>query len=144
MSDITCGFRAMTVEGYDKIKPYLVDSGYNLEVDMLIGVHRQKLSYKVIKIKTVYLDKYKGTDIFDGIKMVAHMTFRKIVLWTEDIVEWYGKQCWRFNVFMSRYALEKGYYPYLCENHRRIVSKYAYIPIIGGISKHWSIRKVRR
>ena len=45
---------------------------------MIANVGRYKLKYREIFIKTVYADKYKGTTVLDGIKIVLNMLRWKI------------------------------------------------------------------
>ena len=43
---------------------------------MIANIGKKHLKYKEIPIQTIYSDKYKGTTIFDGIKIVFNM-----ILW---------------------------------------------------------------
>jgi glycosyltransferase involved in cell wall biosynthesis len=69
--DTQSGFRAMTSETYKRIK--WASTGYSVESEMIALAGKNKLKYKEIFIKTVYSDKYKGTTVFDGIKIVLNM-----------------------------------------------------------------------
>jgi len=71
LDDVLCGYRAMTKEAYQRIRWSSAD--YAVEVEMIARIGRCSLPYKTIKIKTVYADKYKGTTIFDGVKIVWSM-----------------------------------------------------------------------
>jgi len=68
LEDTQCGFRAFTANVYRKIRWQALD--YSMESEMIANAGKHKLKYKQIQIKTLYLDKYKGTTIMDGIKIV--------------------------------------------------------------------------
>ena len=74
LKDTQCGFRAFTAETYKKIRWNALD--YSMESEMITRVGKNHLKYSEIPIETIYTDKYKGTTVFDGIKIVANM-----ILW---------------------------------------------------------------
>lgn len=74
LKDTQSGYRAFTADTYRKIRWKASD--YSMESEMIANVGKNHLKYKEIPIKTIYTDKYKGTTIFDGIKIVFNM-----VLW---------------------------------------------------------------
>lgn len=76
IKDTQSGLRLFKAEIYPKIK--WSASSYAVETEMLVKVGRYKLSYKEIPIETLYQDKYKGTTIFDGIKIILSMIFWRI------------------------------------------------------------------
>ena len=49
-----------------------------METEMISKAGKQKLKYVQIPIGTIYSDKYKGTTIIDGIKIVLNMVWWKI------------------------------------------------------------------
>ncbi|MBW2996342.1 glycosyltransferase family 2 protein [Candidatus Woesearchaeota archaeon] len=67
LKDTQCGYRAFTAEAYKKVKWRASD--YSMESEMIANVGKRHLRYKEIPIETLYLDKYKGTTMFDGIKI---------------------------------------------------------------------------
>lgn len=71
ISDTQSGFRIVTADAWKKLSPR--STGYSIcsEISALIGTKR--LKYAEIPIETVYLDRFKGTTIFDGIKIFANM-----------------------------------------------------------------------
>jgi len=74
--DTQCGYRAFKSNVYNKIR---WDSyGYFMDTEMIIRTGENNLKYKQINIKTIYSDKRKGTNIFDGIKIVWNMIKWKI------------------------------------------------------------------
>lgn len=67
IQDTQCGFRAFTINAYRKIRWEATD--YTIESEMVAKVGKNHLKYKEIPIQTIYLDKYKGTTIFHGLKI---------------------------------------------------------------------------
>ena len=74
VKDTQTGFRCFRSDVYDKIK--WKSSRYAVASEIVKNVGLNKLKYKEIEIKTIYLDNYKGTTIIDGIKIVIDM-----ILW---------------------------------------------------------------
>jgi len=76
LNDTQCGFRAFSREAYKKIRWNASD--YSMESEMISRAGKQRLKYVQIPIQTVYSDKYKGTTIIDGIKIVLNMFWWKL------------------------------------------------------------------
>jgi len=76
IKDSQCGYRAFTAEAYKRLRWKASD--YSMESEMLAKVGRYKLSYCEIPIETIYSDKYKGTTIIDGIKIVFNLLLWKL------------------------------------------------------------------
>jgi len=76
LKDSQCGYRAFTAETYKKIRWQATD--YSMESEMIANTGRYKLKYKEVPIETIYGDKYKGTTVIDGIKIVLNMFLWKI------------------------------------------------------------------
>ena len=76
LNDTQCGFRAFSKEAYGKIRWSAAD--YSMESEMISRAGKQRLKYVQIPIKTVYSDRYKGTTIIDGIKIVLNMFWWKL------------------------------------------------------------------
>ena len=76
LNDTQCGFRAFSKEAYKKIKWNAPD--YSMESEMISRAGKQRLKYVQIPIETIYSDKYKGTTIVDGIKIVLSMIWWKL------------------------------------------------------------------
>jgi len=74
--DVLCGFRAFTAESYKRIRWTSTD--YAVEVEMLANSSKKGLTYDSVEIKTIYADRYKGTTIFDGLKIVWNMFLFKL------------------------------------------------------------------
>ena len=75
LSDTQCGFRAFSKEAYKKIRWNASD--YSMESEMISRAGKQSLKYVQIPIQTIYSDRYKGTTIIDGIKIVLNMFWWK-------------------------------------------------------------------
>ncbi len=71
LHDTQCGYRAFTSDAYKKLR--WKSSNYSMESEMIANIGKRKLEYKEIPIKTIYTDRYKGTTIIDGIKIVCNL-----------------------------------------------------------------------
>ena len=71
IQDSQCGYRAFTAAAYPQIRWDAVD--YYVETEMILRVGKKKLKHAVIPIETIYADKYKGTTVLDGVKIVTKM-----------------------------------------------------------------------
>jgi len=76
INDSQCGYRAFTSEAYKKLRWKASD--YSMESEMIAKIGKYKLSYTEVPIDTIYPDRYKGTTIFDGIKIVINLLFWKM------------------------------------------------------------------
>ncbi len=76
LNDTQSGYRAFSKKAYKKIRWNASD--YSMESEMISRAGKQKLKYVQIPIKTIYSDKYKGTTIIDGIKIVLSMFWWKL------------------------------------------------------------------
>jgi glycosyltransferase involved in cell wall biosynthesis len=74
VNDTQCGFRAFKSSVFKKI--HWESHGYSVETEMIINAAINKLKYNEITIETIYLEKYKGMNIFDGITVLF-----KIFMW---------------------------------------------------------------
>lgn len=77
--DLLCGFRAFSKKGYRSILWQANNYGVETEVITLIG--RKKLRFKTVIVDTIYLDKYKGFSVKDGLGVLLKLPywkFRKI------------------------------------------------------------------
>ncbi len=64
ISDILCGFRAMTQKAFDKIG--WESLGYGVEIEMVIRTAKHSLKYCEIPVETIYYDRNKGVTILDS------------------------------------------------------------------------------
>lgn len=75
LTDTQCGFRAFSKAAYKKIRWNASD--YSMESEMISRAGKQRLKYVQIPIQSIYSDKYKGTTVIDGIKIVLNMLWWK-------------------------------------------------------------------
>jgi glycosyltransferase involved in cell wall biosynthesis len=78
LHDTQSGYRAFTKATYQKIRWKACD--YSVESEMIARVGKHHLKYAEIPIETIYADKYKGTTIIDGFKIVFNMIVWRIGL----------------------------------------------------------------
>ena len=76
LNDTQCGFRAFSAEAYKKIRWNASD--YSMESEMISRAGKQKLKYIQIPIETIYSDRYKGTTVIDGVKIVLSMLWWRL------------------------------------------------------------------
>ncbi|MFH2027622.1 MAG: glycosyltransferase family 2 protein [Nanoarchaeota archaeon] len=76
LQDTQCGFRAFTKQAYKKIRWKAQD--YSMESEMIANTGKYRLRYSEVPIETIYVDRYKGTTILDGIKIVINMFLWKL------------------------------------------------------------------
>jgi glycosyltransferase involved in cell wall biosynthesis len=79
IKDTQCGYRAFKASIYNKIK--WKSAGYSMESEMITNVGKKRLKYSQISISTIYSDKYKGTTVLDGIKIVIDMLWWRLTRW---------------------------------------------------------------
>ena len=74
--DTQCGYRAFKADVYNKIKWNAID--YSMESEIVANTGKAHLKYSQIPIETIYSDKYKGTTVIDGIRIVLNMIWWKL------------------------------------------------------------------
>ncbi len=67
LRDTQCGYRAFRADVYKKIRWKAHD--YSMESEIIANVGKNHLRYKEVDIETLYLDRWKGTTILDGVKI---------------------------------------------------------------------------
>lgn len=77
IKDTQCGYRAFTANAYKKIRWKATD--YSMESEMIANIGKRHLKYKEIPIQTIYSDRYKGTTIIDGIKIILNMVWWRFI-----------------------------------------------------------------
>lgn len=78
VSDILSGFRAVTKNGFKKLK--LESSGYGIETEMIVKIAKYKLKICEIPIQTIYHDRHKGVTILDSFGILFDVFRWKIIL----------------------------------------------------------------
>lgn len=74
LHDTQCGYRAFRANVYKYIRWRALD--YFVESEMIANIGKHKLRYTQLPIQTIYSDKYKGTTVIDGCKIIFNM-----ILW---------------------------------------------------------------
>lgn len=64
VSDILCGFRAITKKAYERIR--WESSGYGVETEMVIKTGKAKVRFCEVPVETIYIDGVKGVTILDA------------------------------------------------------------------------------
>jgi len=76
IKDSQCGYRTFTAKAYKKLRWEASD--YSMESEMIAKIGKHKLTYTEIPVEMIYSDKYKGTTIFDGIKIIFNLLMWKM------------------------------------------------------------------
>ncbi len=76
LKDILCGYRALSKVGYRNV--FWTSTDYGVESEMLALIGRKKLRFKTIKVSTIYIDKYKGFSIPEGIRILAKYPYWRV------------------------------------------------------------------
>lgn len=71
ISDLLCGFRAVTRSGYRKIK--WKSDRYGVETEMAIRTGIEKARYSEVPVQVVYYDTHKGVTWWDGLKILGNV-----------------------------------------------------------------------
>ena len=74
--DSQCGYRAFA-SGVYKILRWKA-SDYSMESEMIAKIGKYKLKYEELPIETIYSDRYKGTTVIDGFKIVFNLITWKL------------------------------------------------------------------
>jgi glycosyltransferase involved in cell wall biosynthesis len=76
LNDTQSGYRAFSANCYKKIR--WNSSDYSMESEMIARAAKKGIRYTQIPIETVYSNRYKGTTILDGMKIVLNMLWWKL------------------------------------------------------------------
>lgn len=71
VSDTQSGFRAFRSAVYPKLEWH--SPRYAAETEMIVNAGKHHLRYCEVTIDTIYHDKYKGTTVFDGLRIFLNM-----------------------------------------------------------------------
>lgn len=75
VKDTQCGYKAMTRQAYGRMQ--LMSNDYSIESEIVAKAGKYGLRFAQLPIKTIYADRYKGTTVFDGVKIVLKMLWWK-------------------------------------------------------------------
>lgn len=76
IKDPQSGYRGFTADAYHKIR--WSSPGYFVENEMIYNMNLNNLTYTELPIETIYSDKYKGTGILDGMKIVLNLLWLRL------------------------------------------------------------------
>lgn len=69
--DIPSGFKAISKNGYDKVKWNA--SGYEVEIEIAQKIAQKKLPFVTVPIQTIYPDYVRGMTLLDGVKVLLKL-----------------------------------------------------------------------
>lgn len=76
VSDLICGYRAITKKAYEQMD--LKSSDYGIETEMVIKTAGLKLRYCEIPVEAIYYDRFKGVTILDAFGVLLNVIKWKI------------------------------------------------------------------
>lgn len=76
LRDTQCGYRAFSADTYRRIRWRSHD--YSVESEMITHVGKHRLPYTEVPIHTIYHDRYKGTTVLDGVKIMLKMLWWRV------------------------------------------------------------------
>lgn len=71
ISDTQSGFRALKVSAYSKLK--WNSPRYAAETEMIVNTGKYHIRWAEVPIKTIYLNKYRGMTVLDGMRIFINM-----------------------------------------------------------------------
>lgn len=71
VDDTQSGYRAIRLASFDKIA--WKSPRYSVETEMIVNAGKHNVPYQQVPITTIYHDKYKGTTVIDGIRIMINM-----------------------------------------------------------------------
>lgn len=71
ISDLICGYRALTKKAFEKIN--WESAGYDVETEIVVRASLLKLRYCEVSVETVYYDKFKGVTILNALSILLNV-----------------------------------------------------------------------
>lgn len=71
ISDLICGYRALTKKAFEKIN--WQSTGYDVETEIVIRTSTLRLRYCEVGVETVYYDRFKGVTILDALSILLNV-----------------------------------------------------------------------
>jgi glycosyltransferase involved in cell wall biosynthesis len=71
VSDTQSGYRALRMSAAEAVA--WESPRYAVETEMIVNAGKHKVRYAEVPIETIYLDRYKGTTIIDGVRIFFSM-----------------------------------------------------------------------
>lgn len=74
VSDLICGYRALTKKAFEKLN--WESAGYGVEVEMVVKMRNYNLKHCEVPVQTIYYDGFKGVSFMD-----AFSVFGQVIKW---------------------------------------------------------------
>jgi len=78
VSDVLCGFKALTKKAYKKIR--WDSSGYGVETEMVVRTGKSNLRFNEVPVQSIYHDKTKGVTVLDAFGILFEVVKWKLTL----------------------------------------------------------------
>lgn len=78
ISDVLCGYKALTKEGYKKIK--WESAGYGVETEMIARAGKRKIKFTEVPVRAIYHDSTKGVTILDAFGIMGEIVKWKLTI----------------------------------------------------------------
>lgn len=78
VSDLICGYRAITKKAYKELSWESI--GYGVETEMVIRLSKTKLKWTEVPVKTIYIDKVKGVTLLDAMSILFQVILLRLKL----------------------------------------------------------------
>lgn len=77
VDDTQSGYRAMRLAVFEKILWH--SPRYAVETEMIVNTGKHHIPFSQVPVSTIYHDKYKGTTVLDGIRIMINLVAWKIL-----------------------------------------------------------------
>jgi glycosyltransferase involved in cell wall biosynthesis len=77
VDDTQSGFRGLKLSAWEKIS--WQSPRYAVETEMIVNTGKHRVAFEQVPISTIYHDKYKGTTVIDGIRIMINLFAWKIL-----------------------------------------------------------------
>lgn len=78
VSDLICGYRALTKNAYKKVRWDSVD--YGVEVETVVRIKKTNIKYCEVPVEAVYYDSFKGVSILEAFGILLKLFKWKITI----------------------------------------------------------------
>lgn len=79
--DLLCGFLAFSNTVFNRLE--WTSQRYGVEMEIALRIHRLKIPYAEVPIKTIYFDPHKGMNAMDALRMVISIPYW--FFWTKNL-----------------------------------------------------------
>lgn len=78
VSDVLCGFKALTKKAYKAVR--WESAGYGVETEMIARFGKNKLTFYEVPIQAIYHDKVKGVTVLDAFGIIGQIVKWKVTI----------------------------------------------------------------